>query len=714
MRKTIYSALFILIFFFAALDAAASRPGSWKFDDRASFGKSEIEGFEVTHEGLLRPSILANGVTVEADYVWAVASFYDAYFLGVGDGARIIRVDRPLETASDIPVGETIWESEDGLEVYSLVRRGEDVYAGVSPTGEFLHFRRRGDDLELIRSVEIPDSYIWEILPTEDGVWISTGSGEIEQGGGIYRYDGRRAELIYRSSDAHVLSLALLGDNLYAGTQGKMGVVVRIHSLDAASPVATVLFDPDETEIVDLVAHPADDAVYALALGEDGAKGLSVADLGISIKDAKAAAGQKGGSTIYRISPTGEAVEWIDAKASIRAGTVSPWGLLIGTTSQGNIYRVDRQSKSTLLMTLDEENILSLSGNIVTATSPARLYEISGADVSAYLHSEILEAGQRSEWGSIRFRKTGEWEIRTRSGNVSEPDESWSAWSLPIRRSGAPVESPPGKYFQFEIRYRGDDLSDDQIGDLAISYKTANRAPVLTSVDVERIEIGSDQNAKLAQAGALGKVVAQLFQAAKNLAKGDDDSERTIAPEEFFQPLSGLYKVSWEAKDPDEEPLGVKIELIDIDDEIVIPVINEFQGSMYIVNTASFPDGRYRVRLTVFDDVGSEFGDRQTSVETSEMFLVDNTPPSVELSSAADGDRILIAGSAVDESGYIASFFYFDKKGVWHRFFPVDGIADQQIETFKIAIAREKLGSSVVIKAVDQAGNVGFSRIPVP
>ena len=723
--------VFLLVFVVSGADAGVPKSGRWEFFDRADFAQSKIEGFEVTFEGRLKPGVSTKVTNIPADYIWSLVEVPGGVYAGTGDGARIYYVP---ENAGGFKTGDRtdttgileVW-SGDGLEIYALAKFDEEtLYAGVSPDGTLLELKRNGIELEVSESIDVPDSYIWELMVVGDAVWLATGSGEIEGGGGVYRYKDGVLKKIYTSSDGHVLCLAYVDGRIYAGTEGEEGVVLQIDAITSERPRASVVYDPPEREIVDIIIG-TDDFAYIIAAGDaQGGKDAFSQRRSAEEGDAPPSSEnrtkssnkkrKKTAATIYRLDAGGKAEEWILAKSHVRTAALSPFGFLVGTAVQGNVYRIDDRLKSTLLLTLDEDNVLSLSEHYIGAGDPAALYKIVPPSEDAFWKSEVLDAGGLTTWGVVSFQSEGSWEVRTRSGNSRTPNSSWSGWSLPIRKSGGRIESSSDRYLQFEVLNKDRD-PEDFISEVALSYQLWNRPPRVNSVSVKKISFEKSKTSGLRKGGPLGQLVAQLVQAASNMKKKDDNGLNESIVEEFLQPFAGLWKIEWDASDPDDDALAVDIFLIDEESSRMVEISKDYQGELYLLNSRNFPDGKYRVQISVTDDVGgTSMAPRSTesSKDESRTFLIDNSAPEVVLKvESVDTGEVVITGTAVDELGYIASLYYFDEDNKWKPMLPDDGICDQPKEYFRfVRLDTGRNGNrSIIVKAIDKNGNIGFARI---
>jgi hypothetical protein len=364
-----------------------------------------------------------------------------------------------------------------------------------------------------------------------------------------------------------------------------------------------------------------------------------------------------------------------------------------------------------LILSLDEKSILALSPRWAAAARPSALHRITRAESESWLRSEALDAGGPAIWGVFDFEAVGPWRIRTRTGNVARPDDSWSAWSLPLSAPGGRIESPTARYLQFEARYEGADARDN-LRAPSIAWQAVNRAPRVAEATAVRFEPDPRTASRLNRAGPLGPIVNQLAQAAKSVDNEPTRVRGGIMPEEILQPLFGLVLLEWKAEDPDKDRIAARIEIVSEEGEAVLLLEEAFTGNQYLINARNLPDGRYRARVIVSDLRDNTPATALTDSRLSEVFLVDNAPPEIRLAASPHATGgVMITGTARDASTRIAAIHVLDEDGGWTRITPDDGICDQPEESFRFMRPAGRGRRLVVVKALDSHGNVGYARL---
>jgi hypothetical protein len=92
--------------------------------------------------------------------------------------------------------------------------------------------------------------------------------------------------------------------------------------------------------------------------------------------------------------------------------------------------------------------------------------------------SRVLQADDpRTVWGSLTPTGSGTTSFKTRTGNTATPDSSWSGWQSTV---GAAVQSPGGKYIQYEAVLDNAAANLDQV---SIDYTIDTTGPAVTVND---------------------------------------------------------------------------------------------------------------------------------------------------------------------------------------------------------------------------------------
>jgi len=160
---------------------------------------------------------------------------------------------------------------------------------------------------------------------------------------------------------------------------------------------------------------------------------------------------------------------------------------------------------------------------------------------------------------------------------------------------------------------------------------------------------------------------------------------------------AGYRTVRWKASDLNEDALTFRLE-VERKDGFVLQVRENLADDQLALDTSALPDGMYRFRLTA-SDVDTNPGDGQETVRSSRWFVVDNTPPAVELTRSGAQWHVIVtdAGSAV-------SRVEWSRDGErWNQLAPADGVLDGRRETFSFPAEDDR--GLIVVRAIDRHHN---------
>src|SRR5262249_42708258 len=91
--------------------------------------------------------------------------------------------------------------------------------------------------------------------------------------------------------------------------------------------------------------------------------------------------------------------------------------------------------------------------------------------------------------------------VQVRTGNVGEPDATWSPWSPEQGDSdGSRAQSPPGRFAQYRATLSTKDESvTPELRSVFLRYQTANLPPEITKIDVPDVSVadGTTRQTKL-------------------------------------------------------------------------------------------------------------------------------------------------------------------------------------------------------------------------
>jgi len=181
----------------------------------------------------------------------------------------------------------------------------------------------------------------------------------------------------------------------------------------------------------------------------------------------------------------------------------------VGTGMDGQLFEVNEATREKAeVARLDHGQILCLcrrrDGSIVLGTGdPGKLYVLQDRYAArGSVLSEVLDAKIISKWGSLRWEaETPEGttvSVATRSGNVSEPDDTWSDWSAEQSDAEqAAIAAPTARFLQYRVTLATTNPArSPAVRAVTLRYMTANQAPEINKVEVPDLNAVNLDNPK--------------------------------------------------------------------------------------------------------------------------------------------------------------------------------------------------------------------------
>jgi hypothetical protein len=357
----------------------------------------------------------------------------------------------------------------------------------------------------------------------------------------------------------------------------------------------------------------------------------------------------------------------------------------VGTGAEGRIYSANVDHVVTLVADVDSRQVgalgMSKGKPFAVAGDPAvfhRLVAQGGND--AIWTSKVLDAGLRARFGHLSWVSSGGVELSTRTGNTATPDTTWSGWSNGMTATTL-VASPPGRYVQVRARWQ---RADATLSEVVLPFVTDNARAVV-------IEVSGHQ---------------------KGMVR--DSKEGPVSSGAEPPKHESVVHVSWRVDNPDQDQLRYRIQYRREGDAAWRDMLKPDEvltKTEYDWDTASLPEGKYRVRVEASDELANPAGSVERHSMTSQLILIDNTPPVFQGGVVIAGRRLRTR--VVDGLGPIVRVeMAVDGKLEWRPLPAADGIFDTADEAIDADIsATVPAGSHIVaVRAYDSAGNFNVAE----
>lgn len=692
--------------------APAAKVKVWHHHAPGHYDKAQFKQAVVSNEGSLRLARQLKPLTgLDATHVWNIVEDKDGnLYVATGEDGRIYKVS----TSGEVTV---VFTSEDSQVLCLAMAADGSVYAGTGPGGHIVRIDPKGVAKVIYAS---PEAYVWSLVVDADGhsVYAATGPK-----GRIYRVTPEgKGSVFYTTKQDHVLCLALGSDGmLYAGTD-KGGLVYRIDPKGKGF----VLYQAPQAEVRSLIVTP--EAVYAGTSTPTRRRGLagvaatrergdmpSVAAIPATLHKAKAddeeqiakdgvASASKtasaseskeatrsaalpppsaGENSVYRIAHDGTVRELFREKALVLCLLRQDKRLLVGTGMEGQLFEVDEATRErSEIARLDHGQILCMckrqDGSIVLGTGdPGKLYVLQDKFTPrGTVVSEVLDAKIISKWGALRWKAdtpTGtRVTVAVRSGNLAEPDETWSDWSPEQTDADhAVVTAPTARFLQYRVTLTSEDpLVTPALRSLTVRYVTKNLAPEVGKIEMPDLDAANLEDPK-------------------------------------------KLKFKWTASDPNDDELTYNLYVRKDGWKNWVLLEEDLEKKEYEWDTTTTPSGIYQLKVVASDRKDNPEEDALTGERITGPFPVSHTPPTVTVKVIGiEGDQAVIEATATHPLVRLTSASFAVNGKKWTNVFPTDGLFDSKTETFRFKTDSLKPGTYVVVLRVrDAAGNTGSGDV---
>ncbi len=700
-----------------------------KFED---LSKGTAKGVAIRSNGGLELAPSFKPVyTTPATYVWSIAADENGtVYAATGSPARVYRVT---------PDGKAIviFEAKE-LQVQAVaVDKSGSVYAATTPDGKVYKIEHKAPSAPPAEKSEVDPGWSSSVFldPGAKYIWAL----QFDAGGNLFIATGDKGEILkvtpkgdhssfFKSSDAHVRTLALDGKgNLIAGTDGS-GLVYRI----SPAGEAFVLYSASKKEITALTTDDAGN-IYAAGVGDKragggmpgmqmtptvtpqmgagGGTGLSPHGGGTSLTAAGAGMGSPigavpfpglgaaGGSEVYRVAPDGAPQKIWGSREDIVYALAFDGNhrLIAGTGNRGHVYEIYGDGDFSDLFKASASQVTALAkapnGALYAATSNLGKLFLLGphpAEDGTY-ESDVFDSHIFSRWGHVEQRTTGAVEVYTRSGNVEDPENSWSAWKR-VDANGA-VDAPAARFLQWKAVLKPGSPAP-RLDSVLVNFLSRNVAPEVGDVSV--------------QVGVRYQVPAKSLTPEITLtSSGSGPSQPRFEPPVPTARDRSSIGVKWSAHDDNDDQLTYTLYYRGDGESRWLKLADDVAEKFYSFDASLLPDGGYVVKVVASDAPSHSPGEALTGDDESTRFEVDTTPPRIEnLAAAVEGGQMHITFRAADNDSAIKRAEYSVDAGDWQYVEPVGQLSDSKTESYDFRVnvpAEERPGRGSTQKSAKKS-----------
>lgn len=715
---------------FASL-CQAGQTRTWTSNDYSDFEKGNIKKLSLRSDGQLTLAPRFQELfDSSSTYLWTLARDSKGnLYTGGGPGAKLYRIS---------PKGnKKVLAELDGMEIHAIaVNRKDEIFAATSPDSKIYRVSSEG---KATLFYDPKAKYVWAMaFDSKGNLFVATGDE-----GRIYCVSPEgKGRLFYATDETHARSMVLDGkDNLIVGTDPG-GLVIRI------SPAGEgfVLYQMPKKEVT-AVAVGADGSIYASGVGTKQPSSIlpsmpimpvpapSQSTVSVTVSSTPkpapspaptmapgAPTGTPGGSEVYRIATDGRpAIIWNNSQDIVYALAFDANGhLLLGCGNKGYIYRVDSDTLSTALLNAPPTQVTSLlsapDGKIYAATGNiGKVYQIGpGLEQEGTIESDVFDAGMFTEWGRLSFKSVsngGRISIVTRSGNLDQPQKSWSPWSAAIDSAeGARITSPSARFVQWKATFSDKTGQSPELKSVDVAYLPMNVAPRIQEIDI------TPPNYRFPAASAAISVpqTLNLPPLGKRTVTGTISLPSTTTESTpGMNAAKGFIGARWLASDENGDSMVYTVEIRGIHEKEWKLLKDKVKQKYLSWDSTAFADGEYQIRVTASDLPGNPPAAALTSDAVSESFLIDNTPPQIAgLAASPNGAALQVRWNAADALSNIEKAEYSLDGGEWMIVPPVTRLSDSRQLSYDLEIKNASAGEhTIAVRVSDEYDNQATAKV---
>ncbi|HYO81255.1 MAG TPA: hypothetical protein VES20_07640, partial [Bryobacteraceae bacterium] len=595
---------------------------SWTHNAQEDFEKGTLRNLSMRNDGVLT---LAPAFRELADpsaaYLLSLAvdSKGNLYTGGGALGTSTTRI-----TVVDAHGKSRAYAEVPGMQIQAMaVDRSDRLYAATSPDGKVYRISPDGNP-ELFYDPKA--KYIWALaFDSRGNLFVATGDA-----GQVHRVTpGGQGGLFFATEETHARSLVIDSkDNLIVGTEPG-GLIMRItpaaegfvlHQTAKREVIAVAVGRAGEIYAAaagnrstspapagpPLVPAPPPPAPAAAAAAAGGAARITVQPVPVTPPAAVPIppAAIPGGSEVYRISPDGYPQRvWNHAQDVVYALAFDAAGRpILGTGNKGNIYRLDSELVSTLLINAAPTQVTALAsgpkGALYAATSNVGKVYVIGPELAAEgsYESDPLDAGSFAYWGRVQQKSLGgQARFETRSGNLDRAQKNWSNWAA--LDASARVASPAARFLQYRLvmSATGSERTESpSLREVEIAWMPKNVPPALEIVDITPPNYRFTPPSALAAAAPTPTVtLPPLGQRRRTLPALALDPSAT----QTMQYARGYLGARWAVTDPNNDTMTYRVEIRGLAEREWKLLRDKLREKYLSFESNTWPDGDYVLRV---------------------------------------------------------------------------------------------------------------------
>ena len=453
-------------------------------------------------------------------------------------------------------------------------------------------------------------------------------------------------------------------------------------------------------------------------------------------------------SSIYKLAPDGAPEElWSSRDDVVYALGLSADGrLLAGTGNNGSLLVIDGRGVYAQLAKSGASQITGITRNsagkmFLCTANPGKVFSVGPEfEAEGAFESQPLDAKLFSQWGRLEWwgpavaptvhgkpakkRRSPHsprnlaWNFLCAPETPKIPGKEWSKWFGPYTKSGATVEAPAARFFQWKAVIH-DGRAGDGLDWVSEAYQPRNVAPVIDGIAIQ--DPGVRAQAPQVISGQPANLVLRQPPAPNpnGVVITTNSSTKFEQPPQATQ-QKGYESVLWTAHDDNDDDLKYAVYFRGENEHDWRLLKDNLEQKFYSWDATTMPDGAYYLKIVATDSPSNPPATALKTERESERFEIDNTPPVIEKLEASptgmNADRSLGASydfqfTAVDSTSSIERAQYSVDGGEWILLAPVNGISDSRAESYSFTVRGLAAGEhTIAVRAYDRFENVGAGK----
>jgi hypothetical protein len=278
-----------------------------------------------------------------------------------------------------------------------------------------------------------------------------------------------------------------------------------------------------------------------------------------------------------------------------------------------------------------------------------------------------------------------------------------------VSELGGQIHSQPARYLQYRLTFSKPAAGESpELSLIDIAYLPKNAAPRVQQIEMAPFNYRlapSNQSLERSVGPSGSPATLSLPPVGQRRVPTNTVEGNTGATLQYNK---GFVTARWIASDSNADQLYYRVELRGVNDTVWRTLKDKLLDRYYAFDTASFPDGKYLVRVTASDAPANTTAAALTSSLESDSFLIDNTPPAITVNSATkNGTRRVVKFTAQDALSWIDKAEYSVDGGEWTVIQPDNIVTDSQKLDYTVTVED---GQAIAIRVYDENDNVAAKQ----